>query len=393
MCKCREYGGDVATPNTEIQNQFMIDFIETIFNERFNFSNPKFCEGGEAMKNTIGCPFGKEGLTKVNWAQMIIWIGYNYDDLAETWKFVNGTELDLLYHYFGLVGSGGHAGRMRRSLDEVNVNSAGELTITIDNSHIPGGSDINILYNDQQTPACIGIVFDVDPSDQIEKLQWRELDCLRTQNVMCEIDFRNSRKCRFGNVPTDDPNWDELTKLTTDPFGADPDRCRNWEKCEEGEIISGNCQLDELFDTDLRKCMPAIAVSACNINECFTNTHVCTGENMHCVDTVGTYACICNKGFRWQDGKDVPTAENPNGRSPTPEDNFWVYDIGTYPDDENHVGNGLYDTAAGDLCMDLDECFGQIECPAQSSCRNLDITVTGRMYECICDDGFNPVRV
>jgi len=138
VCKCREYGGDVATPYDQTQDQYMFDFIETIFAERFNFSNPKFCEGGEANKNTAECPFGSEGLTKLNWGQMIIWIGYNYDDNAQKWQMVNGTDLDLLYHYFGLVGSGGNDGRKRRSLDEVNVNDDNEVTITIDNSHIVG---------------------------------------------------------------------------------------------------------------------------------------------------------------------------------------------------------------------------------------------------------------
>ena len=37
-----------------------------------------------------------------------------------------------------------------------------------------GAFDVTLEYNDNVTPVCIGIIFDVDPEDQINKLQWRE---------------------------------------------------------------------------------------------------------------------------------------------------------------------------------------------------------------------------
>ena len=105
-------------------------------------------------------------------------------------------------------------------------------------------------------------------------------------------------EARLSNPGKDDPNYDELTKVTTDPFGIDPDRCVDWAKCEEGEIVTGRCDLDERFDTVLRRCMPATLVDNCNIDECTNTTHVCTGLHMHCEDTIGTYACICDEGYR-----------------------------------------------------------------------------------------------
>ena len=75
--------------------------------------------------------------------------------------------------------------------------------------------------------------------------------------------------------------------------------------------------------------MPAIENPPCNVDECANATDVCTGENMHCVDTIGTYVCVCDPGWVWNPEKFLPTTENPQGRVPTPDNNFWVYDVGS----------------------------------------------------------------
>ena len=77
-----------------------------------------------------------------------------------------------------------------------------EQLITVNNSFDPLYEDIEVLYGGEKTPACIGLIYDVDPEDldadgnPIEKLQWRELECDRFQNVMCEVDFRNTQRKR-----------------------------------------------------------------------------------------------------------------------------------------------------------------------------------------------------
>ena len=77
-----------------------------------------------------------------------------------------------------------------------------EQLIKVNNSFDPLYEDIELLYGGEKTPACIGLVYDVDPGDldengtPVEKLQWRELECDRYQNVMCEVDFRNTQRKR-----------------------------------------------------------------------------------------------------------------------------------------------------------------------------------------------------
>ena len=139
--------------------------------------------------------------------------------------------------------------------------------------------------------------------------------------------------------------------------------------------------------------MPATFVDNCNIDECNVTMHICTGDHMHCEDTTGSYACICDSGYRWNDEKGVGTAENPYGRSPTPDDNYWVYDIDSDPSNlTNHVGSGLYDATAGDSCVDYNECANDNpSCPVNATCSNLDKVATGREYQCLCDIGYAEV--
>ena len=136
MTKCREYGGDIATPANQAQSQIIFDLIENMFNERYSFSNPKYCAGGEANKCSMNCPFCSEGLSKINWGQMIMWLGYHYDNDDMTWEMADGTHMNLLEHYWGFSGASG-------KVDQVHVNDEGEIIITIDNSHSPGGDDFD----------------------------------------------------------------------------------------------------------------------------------------------------------------------------------------------------------------------------------------------------------
>ncbi|CBY37716.1 unnamed protein product [Oikopleura dioica] len=402
VCKCREYGGDIATPYSQVQDQYMFDFIQSIWEYRFNVSNPRYCRNADGSVpgtlNTPDCPIIQEGLTTATWGNELVWIGYNFNSDASKYQLVNGTLMNLDYHYWGLIGTG-IEGRKRRALDDINVVDATQMIITIDNTHIDGGADIVIDYDDNApVPICIGIRYDsddTDPLNPVNKLQWVERDCDRAKSVMCEVDLRVTQSCRFGNIPEDDENYDELTKITTDAWSASPDPCTNWQKCEGGEIVNGTCLIDEKFDTVLRMCMPAITQEPCNINECNVTAHVCTGANMHCEDTIGSYACICDPGYQWNPEKSDPTADNPDGREPSPDNNFWVWpEGGLSPGDVGfvHDDSGLYDAGLGDMCIDLDECLAnEFTCPGNSECSNLNIVLTGRPYECVCSTGYTPV--
>ena len=68
----------------------------------------------------------------------MIWIGYNFDDETQKWQMVNGTTMDLNYHYFGLKGSNE---RKRRSLDQIVI-EGDDMTITIDNTGIENAEDV-----------------------------------------------------------------------------------------------------------------------------------------------------------------------------------------------------------------------------------------------------------
>jgi len=402
VCKCREYGGDIATPYSQVQDQYMFDFIQSIWEYRFNTSNPRYCRNADgSVPGTLGnsphCPIIQEGLTTATWGNELIWIGYNFNSDESKYQLVNGTLMNLDYHYWGLIGTG-IDGRKRRALDDINVVDATQTIITIDNTHINGGADIVIDYDlNAPNPVCIGIRYDTDDTDPDvpHKLQWVERDCERAKSVMCEVDLRETQNCRFGNIASDDPNYDNKTKITTDAWSAAPDPCTNWQKCTGGEIVNGTCAIDEKFDTILRMCMPAITQEPCNINECNVTSHVCTGDNMHCEDTIGSYACICDPGYQWNPEKSDPTTDNPDGREPSPDNNFWVWpEGGLSPGDPGfvHDDSGLYDADLGDMCIDLDECLAnELTCPANSECSNLDIVVTGRPYECVCSTGYTPV--
>jgi hypothetical protein len=47
---------------------------------------------------------------------------------------------------------------------------------------------------------------------------------------MCEVDFRAGAPCTFGPAQPDAAD----NMITTDPFGIDPDRCVNWQRCLKG---------------------------------------------------------------------------------------------------------------------------------------------------------------
>ena len=80
VCKCREYGGDIATPANAYEDEKLAEFIESIWANRFNFSNTDWCRGATG---TPDCNFLQEGLVPANWGDMIIWIGYRNRNVGQ----------------------------------------------------------------------------------------------------------------------------------------------------------------------------------------------------------------------------------------------------------------------------------------------------------------------
>lgn len=90
VCKCREYGGDIATPANAYEDEKLAEFIESIWNQRFNFSNEDWCRppagsppDTPVQPGSLDCNFLKEGLQPANWGDMIIWIGYRNRNVGQ----------------------------------------------------------------------------------------------------------------------------------------------------------------------------------------------------------------------------------------------------------------------------------------------------------------------
>ena len=261
------------------------------------------------------------------------------------------------------------------------------MFITIDNSEFidNGGKDLVIEYDpDIGDPTCVGVSYEIDDQDIDNDpdtqyyLQWKELSCRRAEDTVCEVDFKRTEVCMFGR----DQSQQAVTtdKWADDGDGKDP--CIDWKRCFQGVIQEGQCADGEKFSIDHRDCVDATLVPECDINECECNQneagnendktcHYCNGLHMNCVNTVGTFTCLCDEGWAWNQEKCDA------GRCPTEDNNFVV--PGT---------NDLFNEAAGDVCVDYDECLGENDCPAESQCQNYDIEDDGIMYTCNCDAGF-----
>ena len=77
-----------------------------------------------------------------------------------------------------------------------------------------------------------------------------------------------------------------------------------------------------------------------DLDECDTGINFC--DDLHCINTVGTYTCGCDRGFEKVEKR--------------------------------------YET----YCIDEDECSNRNPCPENASCKN-----TVGSYECLCDSGYD----
>ncbi|XP_072384771.1 fibrillin-1-like [Diabrotica undecimpunctata] len=153
--------------------------------------------------------------------------------------------------------------------------------------------------------------------------------------------------------------------------------------CSMGEAWGPHCDLCPSRYTPQYQelCLDSgFLVDGKDVNECETIPDLC--KNGECINTLGSYRCICNKGYR----------PDPSG--------LYCYDINECYTNTSHCQYHCHNTEGsytcscppgfllnpdGLTCRDLDECAtGQHIC--QQNCIN-----TEGSYKCSCDDGYNQV--
>lgn len=92
-----------------------------------------------------------------------------------------------------------------------------------------------------------------------------------------------------------------------------------------------------------------------DIDECALGIHKCVDPHMVCVNTPGSYKCVCKKGF--------------------------VID---HECDEDYLDNDK--CKATQTCLDINECITLNPCPENSECIN-----TIGSYKCKCLNGFRDI--
>ena len=82
-----------------------------------------------------------------------------------------------------------------------------KMFIEIDNTEFldNGGQHISVEYDpDIGDPTCVGIDYAIDDQDidgdpdTLYYLQWKEFSCRRSEDTVCEVDFKRSEVCKFG---------------------------------------------------------------------------------------------------------------------------------------------------------------------------------------------------
>ncbi|KAL3837566.1 hypothetical protein ACJMK2_022914, partial [Sinanodonta woodiana] len=110
-----------------------------------------------------------------------------------------------------------------------------------------------------------------------------------------------------------------------------------------------------------------------DINEC-SNTTLCSGANMNCLNTPGSYQCQCNSGYNMINGacEDIDECTTQNVCADKCTNTNGSYRCSCQ---QGYKVNGSY-------CADIDECLrGEDNC--SQGCRN-----TNGGYNCVCYTGF-----
>lgn len=119
-------------------------------------------------------------------------------------------------------------------------------------------------------------------------------------------------------------------------------------------------------------------VEVTDIDECALGEHACS-ENADCINTIGSYDCVCREGFAGDGFKCHDVDECKLGTHNCSEKANCTNTIGSFKCTcfDGYEGDGV-------VCKDIDECArGTDQCDEHAICTN-----TEGSYECACKPGF-----
>ncbi|KAL3837614.1 hypothetical protein ACJMK2_022960 [Sinanodonta woodiana] len=204
---------------------------------------------------------------------------------------------------------------------------------------------------------------------------------LDTDNKTCK-DINECEKNTSCSQPGNCVNMNgSFSCYCNDGYRLDNDgvTCRECDEFHYGNNCNNtcNCGIGSKICDKLEGCIckPGWQGPRCetDINECLLNNSLCPGKHQTCINTAGSYLCICQNGYIRESNINVNECENP------------VLNIC----DQNCTNtNGSYSCTCNEgfkwqdnRCVDINECEGSNNC--QHICDNLQGS-----YRCLCYTGF-----
>jgi len=167
---------------------------------------------------------------------------------------------------------------------------------------------------------------------------------------------------------------------TCDPLICDPDQCSlGFHNCH----VHATCtDLDPGFRCDCNDGFVGDGTTCTDVDECALGTDSCDRSPYACVNTSGTFACLCPTGYEGNGiasvgCSDVDECSRGTHNCPLPSD--CANTIGSF-----HCGCEDGYQKQGEACVDIDECTANTDnCSDEATCNNADGSFT-----CACFSGF-----